>query len=107
MTDGLVDARPSQELPLEELGIHPEWVERAVVFVAPDEEPAEGSEAIFRALLHAQKRRWRWGARLGLLPGVRQLSQVGYRVVARNRVTASRIERTLLSDPVDTPPDGP
>lgn len=101
MTDGRVETRPSQELDLAALGVEPEWVKRSVVFVAPDEAPTEGSEAIFRALLHALRRRVRWGARAGLTPGVLGVTQVGYRWVARNRAIASRIERALFKPPVE------
>src|SRR5690606_21561612 len=79
MTQGRVEARPSQSLDLEALGVDPATVKRAVVFVAPEGDPTEGSEAIFRALMHAPGRRFRWGARMGLLPCVLPVSQVGYR----------------------------
>ena len=103
MIDGRVDTLPSQELDLAALGVDPEWVKRSVVFVAPGEEHTEGSEAIFRALLHAPRRRIRAGARAGLLPGVLGISQAGYRWVARNRKVASRIERALFKPPLDPP----
>src|SRR5690606_27144661 len=96
MTHGRVEARPSQALDLKALGVDPESVKRAVVFVVPEGAPTEGSEAIFRALLHAPKRRLRWGARMGLLPGLLSVSQVGYRWVARNRGVAVRFERAFL-----------
>ncbi|HLT29039.1 MAG TPA: DCC1-like thiol-disulfide oxidoreductase family protein [Myxococcaceae bacterium] len=101
MTEGRVDTRASQEVDLEALGVEPEWVKRSVVFVDPESTHTEGSEAIFRALLHSPRRRIRWGARAGLVPGVLGISQIGYRWVARNRALASRIERAILKPPVE------
>lgn len=106
MTQGRVEARSSQSLDLEALGVDPASVKRAVVFVAPEGAPTEGSEAIFRALMHAPGRRVRFGARMGLLPGVLPISQVGYRWVARNRGLAVRFERAFLR-PVEALQDVP
>src|SRR5690606_22575810 len=59
MTEGRVDTRASQEVDLEALGVEPEWVKRSVVFVDPESTHTEGSEAIFRALLHRSEERRR------------------------------------------------
>jgi predicted DCC family thiol-disulfide oxidoreductase YuxK len=70
---------------------------RSVQLVMPDGRRYEGAVAVFRLMLLAPGRHVL--ARIGLLPIVRWIAERFYRLVARHRALASRIDRWLFSRP--------
>lgn len=72
-------------------GIPEERARRAVYLVAPDGRRWSGSEAVARTALLLPGPGWSTLGRLLLLPGVRELADVGYRWVARNRGPLARL----------------
>jgi predicted DCC family thiol-disulfide oxidoreductase YuxK len=75
---------PWQQANLATLGVRADEAAASVQWVAPDGQVSAGAEAMARLLLDAG-RGWAWLGRVMLLPGVRRLAQLGYRIVAANR----------------------
>ena len=97
-TDGRVDFEPSQALAGEFPDIAPGVLAGSVVLVDTDGAQTRGAEAIFRVCALGGG-----AGRLPLalyhhLPGFAGASELGYRLVARHRVLASRLERGLRGD---------
>lgn len=83
-TRGVLEFRPCQTIP--DAGwneITPADCARAVWAVADNGRIAYGSDAAFLILAAIWSNWWPW--RLGTLPGVRQVAQAVYSVIARNR----------------------
>ncbi|XXF78713.1 lipase maturation factor family protein [Myxococcaceae bacterium GXIMD 01537] len=78
------------------LGIRRREARRAMQLVEPSGAVYAGAEAVFRMLGRSPYRGTRWAARWGRLPGVLQVSQVLYGVIARHRQGAARVDRLLL-----------
>lgn len=72
-------------------GVPEERARRALYLVAPDGRRWSGAEAVARTALLLPGRWWSVLGRLLLLPGLRQLAEVGYRWVARNRGPLARL----------------
>ncbi|NMO19597.1 DUF393 domain-containing protein [Pyxidicoccus fallax] len=81
-------------------GIRAKDMRRAMQLVEPSGRVSQGAEAVFRALSWSPHRGTRVAARLGLLPGVLHVARGVYAVVARNRRTASRVDRWLFGGAV-------
>lgn len=81
---GLANVEPWQSLDLDALGLSAEACRQAVQWVDEAGRSAAGERAVIAALRHAGGG-WGWLGRILDLPGVRQLSGVVYRIVARNR----------------------
>lgn len=82
-------------------GVPEERARRAVYLVAPDGRRWSGAEAVARTALLLPGAGWSALGRLLLLPGLRELSEVGYRWVARNRGPLARLTG------IHRPPRGP
>ena len=95
-TGGAIPAEPYQALPLRRWGLSPARVSQGLTFVERPGAPTFGAEAVYRLLLHAEDAPVRWKARLGLLPGVLQVSQLVYRMVAKRRGRSARLDRLLF-----------
>ena len=94
-TGDAIRYRPLQQrAPLVRLGVTRAAATRAIQLIEPGGQRAEGAEAVFRVL--ARDPRLRWVARLGRLPGVRAAAALAYRLVARHRRAASRLDRLLF-----------
>lgn len=91
---------------LPRLGIPLAHARRSVQLVEPDGTRSEGAEAVFRVLSYAPGPRI--AVRVGRLPIVRWFAERVYRVIARHRTLASRVDRVLFSrrstPPRYTPP---
>lgn len=81
---GLEHVKPWQRLDLDALAVTEEACTTAVQWVAVDGSVASAEHAVIAALRHAGGV-WSAAGRLLALPGLRQLSGVVYRLVARNR----------------------
>jgi lipase maturation factor 1 len=68
---------------------------RAAQLVEPDGRRSSGAAAMLGALRHARGPWIRLLARVGLFRGVRTLADLGYRLIAAHRTTASRVQRTV------------
>jgi predicted DCC family thiol-disulfide oxidoreductase YuxK len=76
--------------------------EKSVQFVEADGKAYQGAEAVFRSL--ATKPGMRWPLALyRRLPGFRPASELAYRAVASNRMSASRATRLLWGSEVEPP----
>ncbi|AKF84038.1 hypothetical protein MFUL124B02_39775 [Myxococcus fulvus 124B02] len=104
-SDGGVRFLPGRSWLLLLLGIPRRNMRRATQLVEPSGRVTQGAEAVFRALARSPRWLTRGMAKLGLLPGVLGVSQVVYGVIARNRRTASRVDRWLFGSSV-VPRDG-
>lgn len=81
---GVLTYRPCQSIPSAGWnGVTPALCERAVYAVADDGSIAHGSDAA--ALILTAMVNNRWPYRIGTAPGIRQVLQGGYRVIANNR----------------------
>jgi predicted DCC family thiol-disulfide oxidoreductase YuxK len=82
---------------LERLGIPRDEALRSVQLVLPTGERHQGADAVLRALSRAP------GldavSRFGLLPGVRVVAEAAYRVIARHRTMAARLDALLFGAP--------
>jgi len=91
---GHVDVAPSQEVAAAHPGIPRERFARSVVLIEPDGAIHFGAAAVFRALALAPNRGAAWWA-YRRVPGFAAASELAYRLVARNRGTATRVTRAL------------
>jgi predicted DCC family thiol-disulfide oxidoreductase YuxK len=89
-----VDYAPYQDHAHRYPQIAPERFERAVQLVETTGEVYEGAEAAFRALARAPGRGWMLAA-YRRIPGAAPVAEAFYRLVARNRETASTATRLL------------
>ncbi|MFY1827096.1 lipase maturation factor family protein [Myxococcus fulvus] len=104
-SDGGVRFLPGRSWLLLLLGIPRRNMRRATQLVEPSGRVTQGAEAVLRALARSPRWLTRGMAKLGLLPGVLGVSQVVYGVIARNRRSASRVDRWLFGSTV-VPRDG-
>ena len=82
--DGVLTFRPCQSLDDRGFrGVLPADCRRSVWAIASDGRTAQGSDAAFLILAALWSNWWPW--RLGTLPGIRQIGQNVYQLVARNR----------------------
>ncbi|WP_342376945.1 lipase maturation factor family protein [Myxococcus stipitatus] len=95
-TEGRVRFLPGRRRLLLLLGIPARDMRQASQLVEPSGRVTQGAEAVFRALARSPRWTTRGMARLGLLPGVLRVSQRVYRLIARHRRTASRVDRWLF-----------
>ncbi|MBN8230754.1 lipase maturation factor family protein [Corallococcus macrosporus] len=79
------------------LGVPKKDMLRAMQLVEPSGRRSSGAEAVFRMLAWSPRWSTRAAARLGLLPGVRQVAGAVYSVIAHNRRRASRWDTWLFS----------
>lgn len=76
--------RPCQSIPLDGWqGVTPRKCLRSVWAIADDGTIASGSDAA--ALILTAMMNNRWPYRIGTLPGIRQVLQFGYGIIAKNR----------------------
>jgi predicted DCC family thiol-disulfide oxidoreductase YuxK len=85
---------PSQEVGLNYPEISAEDFKRSVWLVYPDGRRSSGAEAVFRLLDHAPGKRWPLRLYLNV-PGFAFLSELAYRIVARNRSLFYRLMRIV------------
>lgn len=90
LTGDRVDYAPYQEVGSRFPQISTNQFEQAVQLVEADGSVKSGAYAVFSVLANRSGLRWLCNA-YEQVPGVRQLSEAGYRVVARNRRLFSRI----------------
>ncbi len=95
-TEGRVLFTPARPALRWLFGIRSQEARRAMQLIEPSGAIYRGAEAAFRMLLSSPRRRTRWLARLGLLPGVRTVAKGVYRVIASHRPMASRVDRLLF-----------
>ncbi|MCM2323960.1 MAG: lipase maturation factor family protein [Oligoflexia bacterium] len=86
---------------LERLGIAREDAARALQWIGSGGERAEGSEAVLRAL--GEDPGLRWLVALGRLPPLSLAASAVYRLVARNRGLAARVDWLLFGDSQEPP----
>jgi predicted DCC family thiol-disulfide oxidoreductase YuxK len=94
-TRGKVDYEPSQEVAADFPEIPRGRFDEAVQLIETDGTVSSGADALFRALEIAG----RWQRPLGTLrrlPGFMTISRWGYRLIARNRMTASFLTRVIF-----------
>src|SRR2546423_7847072 len=90
VTGGKVDYETYQEVADRFPEIPREQFERSVVFVAPNGEVFFAAEAVYRSLQYRASRKWlSWS--YDHVPGFAAISELGYRLVARNRTIGSSI----------------
>ncbi|MBN1210569.1 MAG: lipase maturation factor family protein [Myxococcaceae bacterium] len=78
---------------------------RAMQLIEPSGASFQGAEAAFRMLRFSPRRGTRWGARVGLLPGVRTVARGVYRLIASHRPMAGRVDRLLFGRGDVGPPE--
>jgi predicted DCC family thiol-disulfide oxidoreductase YuxK len=86
---------------LGKLGIDRSAARRSVQLLEPDGRRYQGAAAVFRTL--ARARGWRWLSVVGRLPLVRTVAEWIYRLIARQRSRAGRIETLLFGRSVAPP----
>ena len=77
-------------------GVRKRDARRAMQLIEPTGAVYSGAEAAFRMLGRSPHRGTRWAAGLGRLPGVLQVSQAVYGVIASHRKGAARVDRLLF-----------
>ena len=102
MTDGAIDYAPFQEVAARFPEIPRDAFEKALHFVEPDGRVSRAAEAVFRSLGQTRGGRWLWWS-YERLPGFAPITEMAYRVVARNRRLASFFTRLLWGDDVRPP----
>lgn len=90
---------PFQEVADRLPAIPREHFEQAVHLVLPDGEVLRGAAAVFRALALAPRGGVGWWL-YRHVPGFRPASELAYRLVARNRVAASKVTKLLVGPDV-------
>jgi uncharacterized membrane protein YphA (DoxX/SURF4 family) len=73
--------------------------------IEPSGASFQGADAVFRMLRFSPRRGTRWGARVGLLPGVRTVTRAVYRLIAGHRPMAGRVDRLLFGRSYVGPPE--
>jgi predicted DCC family thiol-disulfide oxidoreductase YuxK len=102
LTAGAVEYAPSQEVAERFPEIPREAFEGAVQFIETDGTVFSAAEAVFRSLGQKRSRRWMiWCYEH--VPGFAAITEVAYRLVARNRQTASFCTRLLWGPDVRQP----
>ncbi len=102
LTAGAVEYAPFQEVAERFPEIPREAFERSVQFIETDGTVFSGAEAVFRSLGHKRSRRWMiWCYER--VPGFAAITEAAYRLVARNRRTASFFTRLLWGNDVRQP----
>jgi predicted DCC family thiol-disulfide oxidoreductase YuxK len=102
LTAGAVEYAPSQEVADRFPEIPREPFEQAVQFIETDGTVFSGAEAVFRSLGHKRSRKWMiWCYERA--PGFAAITEAAYRLVARNRRTASFFTRLLWGQDVRQP----
>ena len=102
LTAGAVEYAPFQEAAQRFPEIPREAFERAVQFIETDGTVFSAAEAVFRSLGHKRGRKWMiWCYER--VPGFAIMTEAVYRVVARQRRTASFLTRLLWGDDVRQP----
>ncbi|HEX8698931.1 MAG TPA: lipase maturation factor family protein [Myxococcaceae bacterium] len=104
-TEGRVHFTPARPALRWLFGIRKKDARRAMQLIEASGAIFQGAEAAFRMLLFSPRRRTRWLARLGLLPGVRTVASGVYRVIANHRPMASRVDRLLFGRNHVGPPE--
>lgn len=102
LTLGAVEYAPSQEVAGRFPEISPEAFDRSVQFVETDGTVYSGAEAVFRSLGQKRSRQWMTWC-YERVPGFAAIIETAYRIVARNRRTASFFTRLLWGNDVRQP----
>src|SRR5947209_15082158 len=100
LTAGQVEYRTSQEVGDRYPEIPREQFGRSVVLIEPDGTLYTGAEAVYRSL-RSRHRAWFWAYEH--LPGFTAASELGYGMIARNRMLASVATRLLWGQDVRRP----
>jgi len=102
LTGGAVEYAPSQEAARRFPEIPQEAFDRSLQFIETDGKVFSGAEAVFRSLGQKRSRAWLiWCYEH--VPGFAVVTEIAYRVVARNRMTASFFTRLLWGGDVRQP----
>ena len=102
LTAGAVEYAPSQEIAGRFPEIPAEAFDRSVQFIETDGTVYGGAEAVFRSLGRGRGRKWMaWSYEH--VPGFAAVTEAAYRLVARNRRTASFFTRLLWGKDVRQP----
>src|SRR5437764_14957029 len=100
-TGDSVDYERSQDVAQRFPEIAPADFDNAVVLVEPDGNVATGADAVFRALSYGPRK---WPRKFyDSVPGFAAFTGFAYKIVARNRMIASRATRLLWGDDVRPP----
>jgi predicted DCC family thiol-disulfide oxidoreductase YuxK len=101
-TLGAVDYVPLQQIDDRFSEIPREDLQRAATLIEPDGVVHSGAQAVFRALRSRSSRKWlSWS--YDHVPGFAALSEMSYRLISRNRRSASIVTRLLWGNDVRPP----
>ncbi len=104
-THGRVRFLPARPVLRWLFGIPRREARRAMQLIEPSGASFQGADAVFRMLRFSPRRGTRWGARVGLLPGVRTVTRAVYRLIAGHRPMAGRVDRLLFGRSYVGPPE--